>query len=99
MSLAVTTLAGLEQNVWDGDVYARFRNKPQRMRGRQQSCRRAIWIYQDSSSSRNIFRPRRQARRLVDLTPARDQVIDQDDHRDDQHDVNQAAADVADESQ
>jgi hypothetical protein len=39
------------------------------------------------------------ARRIGLLTPASDQVIDQDDHRDDQHDVNQAAADVADESQ
>jgi hypothetical protein len=37
--------------------------------------------------------------RVLDLTPASDQVIDQDDHGYDQQDMNQAATDVADESQ
>ena len=32
MSLAVTTLAGLKQNVWDVDFYAWFRKQVTRMR-------------------------------------------------------------------
>jgi len=95
MSLAVSAPAGLAQNVQDGDSYARFRKQVAQVEAAGGSTAKLSQRSLDSLRQQlnQKFIPHRRAQRQVDLTPAGDQVVNQDDHGDDQQDMNQAATD------